>query len=81
MARPCYLALRRSLQPPVRPTGVVVVGEGRGGLRPVDVAEVLGVPVVATVPWVDSVARAVDAGLLAVRLPRTLARSLARAAA
>lgn len=73
---PCYLAVRRALTAAARPTGaVLVVDEGRS-LGPADVADVLGVPVVAEVPADPAVARAVDAGLLAKRLPRSLARAL-----
>ena len=41
-----------------------------------DVAAALGAPVVAVVEIDPAVARAVDAGLLASRLPRGLAREL-----
>jgi hypothetical protein len=74
--RPCYLALRRAALSPVAPTGVVVVTEPGRALRPPDVAGVVGVPVVAVVEVEPAVARAVDAGVLATRLPRSLQRSL-----
>jgi hypothetical protein len=45
-----------------------------------DVEEVLGVPVRAEVDVDPAVARAVDAGLLASRLPRALERGLRNAA-
>jgi hypothetical protein len=78
--RPCYLALRRASLAPVRPSGVVLVNEPGRALGRKDVEAVLGVPVVADVLIDPNVARAVDAGLLAGRLPRTLARSLRSAA-
>lgn len=78
--RPCYLALRRAVDAPLRPSGVVLVDEPARTLGRRDVEEVLGVPVVATVNFDPVVARAVDAGLLAGRLPRHLARSLRSAA-
>lgn len=78
--RPCYLALRRALAAPVRPSGVVLVSEPGRSLSREDVEDALGVPVRAEVAWSDGVARAVDAGLLAGRLPRALMRSLERAA-
>lgn len=78
--RPCYLALRRALAAPIRPSGVVLVSEPGRSLTAEEIEDVLGVPVRAEVPWNDGVARAVDAGLLAGRLPRTLARSLGEAA-
>ena len=74
--RPCYLALRRALAAPVRPSGVVLVVEAGRSLGRRDVEEVLGVPVVAEVAVDDGVARAVDAGLLARRVPRSLERAL-----
>lgn len=78
--RPCYLALRRALAAPIRPSGVVVVEDGARTLDAADVEDVLGVPVHAVVPWDAGVARAVDAGLLGARLPRSLASALRAAA-
>jgi MinD-like ATPase involved in chromosome partitioning or flagellar assembly len=78
--RPCYLALRRASLAPVRPSGVVLINEPGRALGRKDIESVLGVPVVADVLIDPNVARAVDAGLLAGRLPRTLARSLRTAA-
>lgn len=78
--RPCYLALRRALAAPVRPSAVVLVREPERSLSRRDVEEVLGVPVRAEIPFDGSVARAVDAGLLATRLPRGLERALRAAA-
>lgn len=80
VVRPCYLALRRAVAEPQRATGVVVVREDHRALGPDDVEAALGVPVVAVVPVVPEVARAVDAGVLATRLPRALQRGLARVA-
>ena len=74
--RPCYLALRRALAAPVRPSGVVLVVEPGRALGRRDVEEVLGVPVCAEVAVEEAVARAVDAGLLARRVPRPLERAL-----
>ena len=78
--RPCYLALRRAVRAPVRPSGVVLVQEAGRAIGRRDIEEVLGVPVRAVVDLDPAVARAVDAGLLACRLPRGLERSLRRAA-
>jgi len=52
-----------------------------GSTRPavvaeIDVADVLAAPVMATVPLDPAVARAVDAGVLARRLPRVLSHAL-----
>jgi hypothetical protein len=74
--RPCYLALRRAVVAPIRPSAVVLVDEPGRSLDRTDIEGALGVPVRACVPWQPDVARAVDAGLLNRRLPRALARSL-----
>jgi hypothetical protein len=58
----------------------VVVDEPGRSLTGHDVSEVLGVPVRAVVPCTKDIARRVDAGLLAARLPRPLAGALRRAA-
>lgn len=76
VTRPCYLGLRRALALPVRPSGVVLVAEPGRALGADDVEHVLEVPVVLEVPLDPAVARAVDAGLLAARVPRSLARAL-----
>ena len=74
--RPCYLGLRRALAAPVRPSGIVLLAEQGRSLGRRDVEDVLGVPVRAEVAVDPSVARAVDAGLLARRVPRGLERAL-----
>lgn len=76
VVRGCYLALRRAVRIEVatRASGVVFVDEPGRSLGPRDVANVLGLPVVATVAVRASTARAVDAGVLATRLPDALAR-------
>ncbi|MPY95271.1 MAG: hypothetical protein GEV08_20100 [Acidimicrobiia bacterium] len=74
--RPCFLALRHAVMTPLRPAGVVLLAEPGRALTARDVAAVLGVPVLCEVPVEPGVARAVDAGLLASRLPRSLSRAL-----
>ena len=78
--RPCFLALRRAVAAPIRPSGVVLVAEESRSITPADIEEALGVPVKARVRVTPQVARAVDAGLLAARLPRSLERDLRDAA-
>ncbi len=78
--RPCYLALRRAARAPLRPSGVILVEEPGRSIGEREVADVLGVPVRARVPFEPAVARVVDAGLLANRVPRCLERSLRVAA-
>jgi hypothetical protein len=80
VTRRCYLALRRCSRLPVSPTGVVVVSERGRALGVADVERVVGVPVVADIAVDSGLARTVDAGLLASRLPRGLLRSLDRVA-
>lgn len=78
--RPCYLALRRSVAHELLEAtlGAVVVDEPGRSLRPRDVARVIDRPVLAVVRAEARVARAVDAGLLAVRLPDCLGRMAVR---
>jgi MinD-like ATPase involved in chromosome partitioning or flagellar assembly len=80
VTRACYLSLRRAATAPVRPTGVVLVNEPGRSLSRADVEQVVGAPIRAEVAVDPAVARAVDAGVLASRLPRTLERSLRYAA-
>jgi hypothetical protein len=74
--RPCYLALRRAARLRVRPKGVVVVRESGRSLTSRDIESVVGAPVVGHISVSDGVARSVDAGLLATRLPKQLAEEL-----
>jgi hypothetical protein len=74
------MAIRRAQQLGLRPTGIVLVDEPGRALTSTDVEHALGVPVVADVRLDPAVARAVDAGLLIARLPRSLIVSLRSAA-
>jgi hypothetical protein len=80
VTRSCYLALRRLLAVPVRPSGVVLLREPGRSLTVADVEDVVGAPVVAEIAVDPAVARAVDSGLLSQRVPRGLARALVHAA-
>lgn len=73
--RLCYLGVRAAREQE-RPDGLIVVEEPGRALTTTDVASALGTPVVARVPYDPTISRAVDAGLLASRVPRILARSL-----
>ncbi|MEQ1700279.1 MAG: hypothetical protein ABMA25_09215 [Ilumatobacteraceae bacterium] len=77
VTRPCYLSLRRAVASGLQPTGIVLVGEPGRALQSRDVERALHAPIVAEVEYDPSVARSVDAGLLAARLPRSLSHSLA----
>ncbi|MEY4401931.1 MAG: hypothetical protein RL072_1796 [Actinomycetota bacterium] len=74
--RPCYLALRRAARLLRKPRGVVVVREAGRSLTSRDIESVVGAPVIAQISVSEGVARSVDAGLLATRLPKQLATEL-----
>ena len=65
-----------ALSPPRRADHVVLVTEPNRSLGPRDVADVLGAVPITVVPWDPAVARAIDAGLLAARLPRCLGNAV-----
>ncbi len=69
--RPCYLGLRR-----VGRVGsdceVVVIDEPGRALTVADVGAATGANLRCRLPWDPAVARAVDAGILASRMPRSL---------
>ena len=69
--RTCYLGARRAGTLPAS-TRLVVVDEPGRALRPTDVAAAVGVDCWVRLPADPAVARAVDAGLLVARLPRSL---------
>ncbi len=64
---PCYLAIRTLMAAPYGLDGLIVVAEAGRALNERDVADVTGLDVVATVTATPSVARTIDAGLLARR--------------
>jgi MinD-like ATPase involved in chromosome partitioning or flagellar assembly len=80
VTRACFIAIRRARQLEIRPTGVVLVGEPGRALTAGDIEHAVGAPVVAEIRVDPAVARAVDAGLLTTRLPRSLITSLRSAA-
>jgi hypothetical protein len=75
VVRPCYLALRRASQSP-KPDSIIVVEEPSRALRPRDVEQVIGARIMASVPIDPTIARCVDAGLLATQLPPRLVAAL-----
>lgn len=77
--RPCYLALRRAAALEQPPTGIILISEEGRALGKHDVEAVTGSPVIAEIPYESAIARSVDAGLLAGRLPTTLGQRLAAA--
>lgn len=72
VTRACYLALRRAIAVTPAPDNVVLVHEPGRALKRSDVATVLSVPIIVTIPADPAVARVVDAGLLAAGLPTAL---------
>ena len=77
VVRSCYLALRRAVELAEHlATGAVLVKEPGRSISGREVERVLGVPVVAEVPYDPAIARAVDAGLLLARPPAGLSRPL-----
>ena len=79
VTRACYLALRRARRAPAVPTGVVLVREDGRALTRDDVEHATNAPVVAELVLDPRVASAVDAGVLATRLPRSLGKALRHA--
>jgi len=67
---PCYLGLCALLAAGERLDGIVVVAEAGRALSVRDVADVNGIDVIAVVPASAGVARAIDAGLFAIRHDR-----------
>ncbi len=76
VVRGCYLALRRTARLLRKPDGVVLISEPGRALRRPDVEAVSGTAVVAQLEWDPVVARSVDAGLLAGRVPRSIREGL-----
>jgi hypothetical protein len=78
VTRACYLALRRTVSLPVRPSGVVLVAEAGRALTRSDCERAIGAPVFTTVAVDPDIARAVDAGMLRTRVPKGAIRALGR---
>src|SRR5262249_15498054 len=78
--RGCYLGLRRAVSAPLTPraTRIAVVGEPGRSLGAAEVRDVLERRVLARVPVRPAIARAVDAGVVAVRPPEPLLRAASR---
>ncbi|MDO8363866.1 MAG: hypothetical protein Q7V88_13280 [Actinomycetota bacterium] len=77
VTRPCYVALRRAIGVPFVPDHVVLISEQQRCLTERDVNLALALPV-TSVPYDPAIARAIDAGLIAARLPRCLANAIAQ---
>lgn len=75
VTKPCYLSLRRATNI-ARPTNVILIKEEARALTGRDVSQVLGVPVVAEIPYQAAISRTVDAGLLANRCEQLFSEHL-----
>lgn len=80
VVRGCYLTLRRAVHAPLtaRADGLAFVDEPGRALGAAEARDVLDLPVLTRVPVRPAIARAVDAGVLALRPPDALARAAAR---
>ena len=78
--RPCYLALRRVVGHSITADRLVLIDEPGRALRRPDVEKVVGHRVDVHLELDPAIARAVDAGLLAGRLPLQLSNGLRRVA-
>lgn len=76
VTRACYLAVQRCASVDLAPTEVALVREPQRALSADDIAECVGAPIRMRVPIDPAVARAVDSGLLASRMPRALIRAV-----
>lgn len=76
VTRACYLAMQRSASIDLAPTEVALVREPQRALGADDIAQSVGAPIRMRVSIDPAVARAVDSGLLASRMPRALLRAV-----
>jgi hypothetical protein len=74
--RCCYLTLRRAVTATPRPDEIIVIREPQRALNQRDIEQAVGVRVAMVIDLDPGIARAVDAGLLAARLPRPTAAEL-----
>lgn len=72
VSRNCYLALAKASVLDAKPTGFVCVSEPGRALTERDMSRVLSTDCLASIPYDPAVARAIDAGLLAARPPKSL---------
>ncbi len=78
ITKACYLGLRRLRDCEVHPTGVVLLREAGRALAPALVGQFIDAPILGTMAYDPAVSRAIDAGLLSRRLPRTLRSAVRR---
>lgn len=80
VTRRCYVALMHARQLRARPDGVILIDEPGRGIGLAEIESSAGARVLAKIPFDPAIARAVDSGLLASRLPGTIRKLLERAA-
>ena len=78
VTKACYLGLRRLRDCDIEPTAVVLFREAGRALAPALVREHVDAPIVGTMAYDPAVSRAIDAGLLTRRVPRTLRSAVRR---
>jgi len=80
VVRGCYLTLRRAVTSPLTPraAGIAFLDEPGRSLGAAEVRDVLERPVLVRVPVRSGIARAVDAGVVALRPPEPLLRAAVR---
>lgn len=76
VTRACYLSIRSAARSAIGIDGVILLEEPGRSLGPPDIETALGAPVLCQLLVDPAVARAVDAGLLASRVPRALSKQL-----
>jgi hypothetical protein len=74
--RCCYLTLRRAVTATPRPDEIIMIREPQRALNQRDIEQAVGVKVTTVIDLDPGIARAVDAGLLAARLPRRAGAAL-----
>jgi hypothetical protein len=77
VVRECYLTLRHCVRSAeiVTASGAIAMDEVQRGLTVRDIADIIPVPIVATAPFDVAIARRIDAGVFASRLPTGIARA------
>ena len=76
--RGCYVGIKKLVECDLRPTGIALIVEPGRALGRKEIEQATGLTVQCEIPFDPAISRAVDAGLLATRIPTALAKSLAR---
>jgi hypothetical protein len=76
VVRSCYLTVRRAVASTHRPDEITMIREPQRALEQRDIEQAVGVRVAMVIDLDPDIARAVDAGLLATRMPRRAAAAM-----